>query len=81
MAALTTAEKLVEAERVRHEILTGQGVVRFIDQNGESVQYQMANISRLEAYIQELKDLLNPEAAALRYKGPLKFVFGRRPYC
>lgn len=75
---LTTAEKLAEAKAARHAILTGTSVTRFIDQNGESVQYQMANIDKLEAYIAELEALLNP-AATPPYRGPIKFTFGRRP--
>lgn len=76
MAELTTAQKLAEAKQARHEILTGKAVTRFIDQNGESVQYQMANVGRLESYIAELEALLAPTAP---YRGPLRFTYGRRP--
>lgn len=77
---LTTAQKLVEAEQARHEILTGQSVSRFIDQNGESVQYNKANLSQLEEYIAELKAEI-AGTPALAYRAPMRFIFGRRPFC
>ena len=79
MAVLTTAQKLVEAEQAYHEIMTGQAVSRFVDQNGESVSYSKVNIKGLQAYIAELKALLaSPGVTA--YRGPLKFTFGRRGF-
>lgn len=79
MAVLTTAQKLVEAEQAYHEIMTGQAVSRFVDQNGESVSYSKVNIKGLEAYIARLRDMLaNPGVTA--YRGPLKFTFGRRGF-
>lgn len=77
---LTTAQKLVEAEQARHEILTGQSVSRFIDQNGESVQYNKANLSQLEEYIAELKAEI-AGTPSLAYRAPMRFTFGRRPFC
>lgn len=77
MAALTTAQKLAEARQAYHEIMTGQAVSRFVDQNGESVSYSKVNIGGLAAYIAALeRELANPGVPA--YRGPLKFTFGRR---
>ena len=77
MAALTTAQKLAEARQAYHEIMTGQAVSRFVDQNGESVSYSKVNIAGLAAYIAALEaELANPGRRA--YRGPLRFTFGRR---
>ena len=79
MAELTTAQRLVEAERAYHEIMTGQAISRFVDQNGEGVSYSKTNIRGLEAYIAKLKaELANPGRTA--YRGPLRFTFGRRGF-
>lgn len=71
---MTTAEKLAEARQAYHEIMTGQAVNRFIDQNGESVQYSRANIAALTAYIAKLEGEL---AGTPMVRGPLRFLFGR----
>lgn len=77
MAELTTAQKLAEARAAYHEIMTGQAVSRFVDQNGESVQYTRANIKQLESYIAKLEaELANPGVRP--YRGPIRFTFGRR---
>lgn len=77
MAELTTAQKLVEAERAYHEIMTGQNVSRFVDQNGESISYSRVNIGGLLAYIAALKaEIANPGGTPQR--GPLRFTFGAR---
>lgn len=79
MATLTTAQKLVQAEQAYHEIMVGENVSRFVDQNGESVSYSKVNIGKLEAYIASLKaELANPGGIAIR--GPLRFTFGRRGF-
>ncbi len=79
MAELTTAEKLVEAERAYHEIMSGQAVNRFVDQNGEQIQYSRANVMQLRAYIAELKALLAGDIG-LAYRGPIRFTYGPRTY-
>lgn len=53
--ALSAAQRLVEAETALHRILTGQGVQSVTDQSGERVVYTTASVSRLRAYIAELK--------------------------
>jgi hypothetical protein len=78
--ALTTAQKLVEAEAALHSWMTGDTVAQYTDQNGESVRYAgRASLSQLRAYIAELKnEIANPGVPL--YRGPLKFLYGRRPY-
>ncbi len=51
----TTAELIAEAEAAYHKLVTGQAVRVYVDQNGERVEYAMANAGRLLAYIQNLK--------------------------
>lgn len=67
--------RLTAAEKARHEIVTGKGVKRFVDQNGEQVEYQAANLGKLEEYIAELQGLLNPMLAQQRMRRPLGFIF------
>lgn len=73
MAQLTTAEKLVEAERAYHDLVTGQSARVVVDQNGERVEYTAANRGALRTYIEELKrELLAPDLGS---NGPLRAVF------
>lgn len=46
---------LKDAELAYHRLLTGQSVVEFRDQNGETVRYSAVNASRLMGYILDLK--------------------------
>lgn len=52
---LSAAQRLVEAETALHRILTGQGVQSVTDQSGERVVFTTASVTRLRAYIAELK--------------------------
>jgi hypothetical protein len=79
MAELTTAQKLAEARQAYHEIITGQAVSRFVDQNGESVSYSKTNLGALAAYIAALEaGLASPGVTP--YRGPIRFTFGRRGF-
>lgn len=59
--ALTAEERtlyttrLSEAETALHQLMLGQSARVFVDQNGERVEYAVANAQRLRAYIWELK--------------------------
>lgn len=55
MAVLTTAEKLVEAERAYHDLMIGKSAKVFVDQNGERVEFTSANAAYLRQYIDQLK--------------------------
>lgn len=81
MAALTDAEKTVYRERLRKAeiaydaLMTGKSVKRFVDQNGETVEYTAANADRLASYIESLKQLLDCNRARARAPRPLRFLF------
>ena len=53
-------KRLEEAEQALHELNTGQKVRVFQDQNGERVEYTVANASRLESYIAQLRYQIDP---------------------
>ena len=53
--ALSLAERLVEAEGALHGLLTGQAVVQVTDQSGESVRFAQTSVSRLRAYVAQLR--------------------------
>jgi hypothetical protein len=80
MAELTCAEKLAEARQAYHELNTGQSLRRWIDQNGEQMEYTMANRAGLQSYIRELEAECGtpPQPGIQSYRGPLRFTFGRR---
>lgn len=68
-------DRLIEARTKRHELVTGVAVKRFIDQNGETVEYSAANLSALDRYITSLEELLNPCVAAYNRPRPIGFLF------
>ncbi len=70
--ALTTAEKIVEVETAIHQIVSGQQVRVFVDQNGERVEFQTTNIQRLRAYYAELLAL---QSGSSRSPGPIGFYY------
>ncbi len=55
----TNAEKLVEAEAALHALITGTKARVVVDQNGERVEFTATSISKLQAYIEYLKGLIN----------------------
>lgn len=69
--ALTTQQKLDQAEAAYHDLMTGSSARVVVDQNGERVEFTAANASRLAAYIQELKRQLGTTPAS----GPLNVYF------
>ena len=50
-----TQAKLDAAEDALHDIQIGGQVRVTVDQNGERVEYSVANVTRLKAYILEMK--------------------------
>jgi len=50
--------RLLDAENAYHELRLGKQARVFVDQNGERVEFAVANAGRLQAYIVELKALL-----------------------
>jgi len=76
---LVLKSRLLEAETAYHDIMTGKAVRKWVDQNGESVEYSRANVSQLSSYIEALKaEIALLEGARPPYRGPLRFTFGRR---
>lgn len=69
--ALTTQQKLDEAEAAYHKLVTGRSVRVLVDRNGERVEYTLANRAALQAYIQELKN----EISGTNPAGPLGVMF------
>ena len=52
---MTLADQLTEATNAYHDLMTGKAVRVFVDQNGERVEYQTANASKLLLYISDLE--------------------------
>ena len=80
MADCTTINtRLTEARQAYHDIMIGGAISRFVDQNGEQIQYTRANSALLSAYIIKLEaELAGCTGAAPAYRGPIRFTFGRR---
>jgi len=51
-------QRLTEAESALHELNLGRAARTYVDQNGERVEYTVANRGALRTYIAELKALL-----------------------
>jgi hypothetical protein len=50
-----TSQLLAEAEAAMHRLMTGTAVVEVKDSNGEQIKYNQASLTKLAAYIQNLK--------------------------
>lgn len=70
--ALTTAQKLEDAEKAYHDLLTGRALRVVVDRNGERVEFTAANRQMLKAYIDELRTQLGLGGSS---NGPLQFLF------
>lgn len=66
----TVQQRLEEAEKAYHQLLTGQSVRVFVDQNGERIEYSVASRANLAAYIQMLKTSLGQVST-----GPMRVWF------
>lgn len=69
MACPYTPEQLKEARMAYHRIVTGQSVAVVIDQNGERIEFQRANLAALMALIREMELCLSGNRAAMRPMG------------
>jgi hypothetical protein len=65
--------RLEKAETAYDALMTGEAVRRTVDQNGEQVEFNTANASRLLAYISALREALKP--ATQRGHRPIGFTF------
>ena len=61
--------RLTQAETALHELALGQQARVVVDQNGERVEFTVANRSALRAYVMELKALLGKPTGVV---GPLQ---------
>lgn len=68
-ALLTT--RLTSAESALHDLMIGNSVRVFVDENGERIEYSAANIQRLRAYIWDLKQQLGK----ITITGPMQIWF------
>jgi hypothetical protein len=70
---MTLQQRLDEAKAALHDLMTGRAVRVVVDQNGERVEYSVANRANLLAYISMLEaELANP--------GRLPAVGAMRPW-
>lgn len=73
----TTQEKITEAEAALHSLVLGKQAVEVRDSNGETVRFTQANVTRLRAYIAELRATLAAETGGTTvHKGPMVVKFG-----
>lgn len=81
---LTDADKARLRIRIRSledaydALISGMAVKRFVDQNGEQVEYTTANTAKLLQYINELKAQLDCSFARKYKPRPVGFIFPRR---
>jgi hypothetical protein len=68
-----------EAQTAYHELMTGQSVASFTDQNGERVTYSKTDAKLLALYIADIIALLGTPvtAATSLAPRPMRFLFGR----
>lgn len=70
--ALTTEQKLDDAEKAYHDLLTGRALRVVVDRNGERVEFTAMNRQMLKAYIDELRTQLGLNTTS---NAPLQFLF------
>ena len=77
MSCTDIQAKLAEAEKAYHELMLGQSVRVFVDQNGERVEYTAANKLALQSYINQLRSQMTDGSScvATASRGPLRFTF------
>lgn len=67
----TLQERLDEAEAAYHDLQIGKSVVELRDSNNETVRYNPASLPKLAAYIESLKNQIDPT----RCGGPMRPLF------
>ena len=70
--SLMPEQKLAEAEKAYHDLMTGRALRVVVDRNGERVEFTATNRQMLKAYIDELRTQLGLNPAS---GGPLQFLF------
>ena len=69
--------RIVKLEASYDAIMSGTAVKKFVDQNGEQVEYTSANAAKLLAFIQQLQAMVDPCFARAYKPRPIGFVFPR----
>ncbi len=70
--------RIAKLEASYDAIMSGTAIKKFVDQNGEQVEYTTANAGNLLSYINSLKAMLDC-GFARRYKPrPVGFIFPRQ---
>ena len=69
--------KIAKLEQNYEDIISGRAVKRFVDQNGEQVEYTAANSSKLLDYINALKAKVDCSFAKRFRPRPIGFLFPR----
>lgn len=70
----TVQERLNEAEAAYHDLVTGRAVAEIRDQNGETVRYSKADLSKLQLYINSLKQTLAASGGTSTSGGPMRVL-------
>jgi uncharacterized protein (UPF0216 family) len=65
---------LTQARKAKHDLMTGKAPRVIVDNNGERVEFNTANINSLNTYIAELETSL-ARAGTTSVRGPLGFFF------
>ena len=73
----TNQQLLLDAQASYHKLMTGTAARVVVDQNGERVEFAVANAAKLYSYIQDLQARVAAEigAAAAPSNAPLQFFF------
>jgi len=69
--AVTLQKWLTEAENAYHQLMMGSKAIVLVDSNGERIEYQRAESSKLSAYIAELRRQLGQSSVI----GPARVTF------
>lgn len=72
---LTTQQKLDEAKLALHNLNTGNAVRVSVDKDGSRVEFAVADMARLRAYIAELEAALAAASGLGLGNGPARFYF------
>lgn len=63
--------QIAEAEAALHDLATGRAVRVVVDQNGERVEYAPSTMTRLRAYLADLKA---QAAGSTSVSGPMRII-------
>jgi hypothetical protein len=69
--------RIAKLEAQYDDLMSGKAVKRFVDQNGETVEYTAANAGKLRAFIDSLIAKLDCNFARRYRPRPMGFVFPR----